>query len=121
MWQDLTAELDADVKPVILTVFALLISTCPASGQEIEHHRIAMLAGWAASSGDPDKALRFRQIAVNVYPKSWPACEALYHSLLEVGDPAAARGTIETFLESVPGHQDAMQILEETSPTKSDD
>lgn len=81
----------------------------------------AMLAGWAASSGDLDKALRFRQIAVIVYPKSWPACEALYHALLEIGDPAAARGAVETFLESVPGHQDAMQIFEETSPPKSDD
>jgi hypothetical protein len=80
-----------------------------------------MLAGWAASSGDLDKALRFRQIAVNVYPKSWLACEALYHALLEIGDPAAARGAIETFLESVPGHRAAMQILEQTSPQTSDD
>ena len=77
---------------------------------------IAMLAGWAASSGDADKALRFRQIAVKVYPKSWPAREALYNALLKVGDPAAARGAVETYLESVPGHRDAMKILEETSP-----
>lgn len=81
---------------------------------------IAMLAGWAASSGDLDKSLRFRQIAVNVHPESWPACEALCHALLEIGDPAAARGAVETFLKSVPGHRDAMQILEEISPPKSD-
>jgi predicted alpha/beta superfamily hydrolase len=77
----------------------------------------AMLAGWAASSGDPDKAVRFRKIAVKFYPNSWPACEALYHALLEVGDPTAARRAIETFLESVPGHQEAVLILRTTSPT----
>ena len=39
----------------------------------------------------------------------------------EIGDPAAARGAVEEFLESVPGHQGAMQILDETPPPKSDD
>ena len=82
---------------------------------------IAMLAGWAASSGDRDKALRFRQIAVDFYPKSWPACQALYHALLETGDPGAARRAVETFLESVPGHRGAVQMLEESSPPESDD
>ena len=54
-------------------------------------------------------------------PKSWPACKALYHDLLENGDPTAARGEVETFLDSVPGHQAATQILEETPLPKSDD